>query len=175
MCRECQDFIKPGSQILDVGCDSGIIIKTFGEYFKSEVVGADIEDNRMFPITFKLIKGDNLSFSDNSFDVVLIAYVLHHAKNPLKSLQEAKRISRNKIIIYEDLPEGFLAGLRCWFHQTTYNLFFQSTNQKFNFKTKQEWQKTFDELGLNVVKSKKASVKLDWLDPVKRSIFVLEK
>ena len=175
MCKECQDFIKQGSQILDIGCDSGIIIKTFGEHFKAEVIGVDIEDNRTLPITFKLIQGDNLAFPDNSFDVVLIAYVLHHTKNPFKILQEAKRVSRNKIIIYEDSPEGFLAKLRCWFHQTTYNLFFQDTNQKYNFKTEKEWQKVFDEIGLNIVKSKKASVILDWLDPVKRNIFVLEK
>ncbi len=175
MCQECQDFIGENTKILDIGCDSGIIIKTFEKHFKAEVAGVDIEDNRIFPVDFQLIDGDILPFSENSFDVVLIAYVLHHAQYPIKILQEAKRVSRNKIIVYEDLPEGFFAKLRCWLHQTTYNLFFQNTNQKFNFKTKTEWQKVFDELGLNVVKSKKASVKLDWFDPVKRNLFILEK
>lgn len=175
MCEECQDFIKQGSQLLDIGCGSGIVIETFGNHFKAKVVGTDIEDNRVLPIAFRLIDNGNLPFPKNSFDAVLITYVLHHAQDPFKLLQEAKRVSRNKIIIYEDLPEGFLAKLRCWLHQITYNIFFQNSNQKFNFKTKKEWWQIFDELGLIVVKSKKASAKVDCFDPVKRNIFVLEK
>ena len=174
MCDECRDFVKQGSQILDVGCNSGIVIKAFADRFKAKVIGVDIEDNRILPIAFRLTDGDYLPFSENSFDVVLIAYVLHHAQNPFNLLREAKRVSRRKIIIYEDLPEGFLPKLRCWFHQTTYNLFFQNSNQKFNFKTEKEWQKTFDELGLIVVKNKRVLAKFDCFDPVKRNLFVLE-
>ncbi|MFH1656968.1 MAG: class I SAM-dependent methyltransferase [bacterium] len=175
MCEECREFILPDAKILDVGCDSGIIAKTFADCFSTEVSGTDIEDNRIVPIPFKVAAEDELPFPDNSFDIILINYVLHHSQNPLKILREAKRVSRQRIIIYEDLPAGFWAKMRCWLHQTTYNIFFKGERKKFSFKTEKEWIKLFDELELTVLKSSRASVRFDLFDPVKRNLFVLEK
>lgn len=171
MCRDCQDFIERGSKILDLGCGSGIVAFHFRDFFKAEVIGVDIKDNRVLNIPFRIIDGENLPFDNHSFDVVLINYVLHHSRNPEKLLKEAKRVSK-KIIIYEDLPEGILSRLRCYLHQIT---FFGEKRQKFHFKTRDEWKELFKKLGLKIISEKRVFTKLDWLDPVKRILFVLEK
>ena len=134
-------------------------------------MGVDIKDNRIVDIPFKIIDGKNLPFDDNSFDVTLINYVLHHSQNPERLLKEAKRVSK-KIIIFEDLPEGILSKLRCKFHQMT---FFGGSRNDFNFKTSKEWEKIFESLGFKIIAKKQVFTKLDWLDPVKRILFVLEK
>ena len=171
MYQDCQPFIKKGSKILDLGCGSGIAAKNFQDFFKAKVIGTDIKDHRLVPIPFKIIDGESLPFQNSTFDIVLIAYVLHHARDPEKLLREAKRVSK-KIIIFEDIPEGIFSKLRCKLHQIT---FFGGERKHFHFKTRKEWRELFDRLGLKIIAQKWVSTKLDWFDPGKRILFVLEK
>jgi SAM-dependent methyltransferase len=169
MCLECKDFIKEGSKILDLGCGSGICAKHFQEFFKAKVLGVDIKDNRLVPIPFKIIDGQNLPFENGSFDFVLINFVLHHTENPERILREAKRVSK-KIIIFEDLPEGFFSKLRCKIHQLT----FPAKKRVFNFKRGIEWEEIFKKLNLKIVAKKRVFNKFYFLDPIKKFLFVLE-
>ena len=166
MCRDCQGFIEKSSKILDLGCGSGIIGLAFQEFFQAEVIGADVRDNRISPLPFKLIDGKKLPFPENFFDVILINYVLHHSENPTTLLNEAKRVSK-KIIIYEDLPEGFLSKLICKIHGASFAKFFRNLNSA-SFKSEKEWEKFFRELGLNIILKKKINN-----FPVKKELFVL--
>jgi len=168
MCLECQDFIEKGSKILDLGCGPGIVGKTLQDFFQTEVIGVDIKDKRIFPIPFEIIDGYQLPFPENSFDVVFISYVLHHSSNPLSLLKEAKRVSDKKIIIYEDLPEGFLSKLICWLHNLTFNRFFQHQNTLPFFKSEKEWEKIFQEIGLNIFFKKRINN-----FPIKKELFIL--
>ena len=173
MCLDCVDFIDKGSKILDLGCGSGIVGSEFQEFFKAQVTGVDIQDRRIKKIPFQIFDGFRIPFPDNSFDIVLISYVLHHAKNPEVLLKEAKRVSRGKIIIYEDLPEGILSKLRCRLHQVSYNIF--QKGSFWSFKTKKEWEELFKKLGLKIICEKKVfAPRFDLFDPVYRIFFVLE-
>jgi len=129
MCLECQDFIEKGSRILDLGCGPGIVGKNFKDFFQAKVIGVDIKDKRIANIPFKIIDGKSLPFKENEFDICLISYVLHHLENPERILKEAKRVSKGKIIIFEDLPENFLSKLICQLHGFTFNKFFQKPSE----------------------------------------------
>ena len=178
MCLECQEFIEKGSRILDLGCGSGIAGKAFQEFFQADLIEVDIKDKRVVNIPFQIIDGINLPFPENYFDVVLINYVLHHAKNPLALLKEAKRVTKDKIIIYEDLPERFLGKAICWFHGYTFHLFFQHSKTEkreklnFNFKTNKEWRDVFENLELKSIFEKRIS---SIFNPIEKKLFVLEK
>lgn len=174
MCQDCQDFIEKGSKILDLGCGSGIVGREFEKFFKARIFGIDVEDKRIEKIPFQIFDGFKIPFPENFFDITLISYVLHHVRDPVSLLKEAKRVSK-KIAIYEDLPEGFFSKMRCCFHQLTYNLFFQKERQKFNFKTKKEWEEIFKEIGLKVISSKRVFAPFNLIDPVYRILFILEK
>ncbi len=169
MCSDCQNFIKKGSKILDLGCGSGIIAKEFQNFFQAKIVGVDIKDNRVEKIPFEIIDGKFLPFPENSFDIVLINYVLHHSQGPLALLKEAKRVSENKILIYEDLPEGVLSKLICKIHGISFNKFSKIKNQAY-FKTEKEWEKIFKKIGLGVIFKKIINN-----FPVKKELFILEK
>jgi len=171
MCQDCRDFIEEGSKILDLGCGSGIAAKEFRDFFNAEVIGVDIKDNRLVDIPFQIIDGKNLPFERNFFDVILINYVLHHCQNPEQLLKEAKRVGE-KIIIFEDLPEGVPSKLRCSLHKIT---FLGGKRRTIKFKTGKEWKNLFERLDLKVIAEENPSSSLDWLDPVKRALFVLGK
>jgi len=174
MCLDCAEFIEKGDKILDLGCGSAIVAKNFEDFFQAKIFGVDIKDNRIFPIPFKIITGKKLPFDDLFFDVVLINYVLHHCQKPEVLLKEAKRVGK-RIIVYEDLPEGLFSKLRCALHQVSYSIFFQHNSQRFNFKTKTEWEGLFKNLGLKIITQKQVSTPFDWFDPVHRILFVLKR
>ncbi|XOA43173.1 MAG: class I SAM-dependent methyltransferase [Candidatus Nealsonbacteria bacterium] len=171
MCKECKDFIKSGSKILDLGCGPAIITKVFQNFFQAEIVGVDILDRRIFPIPFKIINGKSLPFSGNNFDAVLIAYVLHHSQDPIVLLKEAKRVTKDKIFIYEDLPEGIISSFFCKLHGFSFDKLFHNRD-KTTFKREKEWGNIFKNLKLKVIFQKEVSSRLT---PIRKKLFVLRK
>jgi len=167
MCLDCQDFIKKGSKILDWGCGTAIVGKTFQDFFQAELFGVDVQDVRTVKIPFKITDGKSLSFPENSFDVVLINYVLHHSEDPASVLKEAKRVTRDKIVIYEDLPEDILSKLICQLHGIFFDNFFGNPT-KTSFKSESDWEKIFKETGLNIIFKKRVNN-----FPVKKELFIL--
>ena len=175
MCRECKPFIEKDSKILDLGCGRGTTTVAFKNYFQAEIFGTDVIDQRIFDFPFKLTDGKSLPFCDNSFDVVLINYVLHHAVNPLQLLKEAKRVSKNKIIIHEDLKEKGLAQIACWLHKTTYKISAPFQKNSIEFHSKKEWEEIFNKLGFKIIFQERVNPKFKWIYPAKYIRFVLEK
>ena len=172
MCRECRDFIEKKSKILDLGCGSAIVAKEFGDFFEAEVSGVDIDDKRVYPIPFKIIDGRLLPFPRNSFDVILISYVLHHSGDPVSLLSQAEKLAP-KIIIYEDIPEGFFSKILCKIHGSSFGVLFQEKKQKTNFKTISQWQEIFKDLRLRLIYKKIFRGPLVY--PVKKALFVLKR
>jgi SAM-dependent methyltransferase len=171
MCRECSYFIKRGAVILDLGCGSGIVANEFKIFFGAKIEGIDIEDKRVVQIPFKLYDGKNIPFADNSFDVVLISYALHHCEDPVRVLSEAKRVAKGKIIIYEDLPENIFSKLACKLHGKSFGFLFKNDKQSCNFKTDDQWKEVFKNLDLKLMFEKRI-----WPFSIRKlKIFVLEK
>lgn len=172
MCRECKEFIKSNSKILDFGCGSAIIGKQFADYFNSKVLGVDIIDNRVEPVDFKQYDGRSLSFlTDNSFDVVLANYVLHHTPDPISAFKEAAAKSKKRIIVYENLSEGIIAKILCHWHGISFGALFQKNFVCGKFLTRKEWEKVFVDLNLKLIYAKTIS----GFNPMKNTLFVLEK
>lgn len=172
-CIECEPFVKKGSKILDLGCGHAIIGLALKDYFQAEVLGADIVDQRVVNVPFELIDKKTLPFPSNYFDIVFIAHVLHHTKNYLNVLKEAKRVSKEKIIIYEDLPEGRLSNLFCKTHGFLFNIICMFDKEENNFKPEDEWLEIFNSLDLKIIHKKR--LRVSRLFPIKYIQFVLAK
>ena len=172
MCLECKDFIEEKSKILDLGCGSGLAGREFQKFFKADLIGIDIVDIRVEKIPFQIFDGANINFPDDHFDYILISYVLHHAKEPLSLLKEAKRAAKKRIIIYEDLIEGWLSKLICKIHSSVFSYLFQDKKGSGNFKKEKDWKIIFKGLKLKLIFEKKVS---SILNPVEKKLFVLNK
>jgi hypothetical protein len=141
------------------------LVKKLKEKLKKDVIGIDVVDKRIYQIPFKIYDGKKIPFPEDYFDLVIIAFVLHHTEDPILILEEAKRVGK-RIIIFEDLPEGIFGKVYCFLHWVTWNLFF-GKSPKFNFHTSKEWEEIFENLGLKLISAKNFLIK--------RRIFVLER
>ena len=97
--------IKPTDTILDLGCGPGTITADLAELVpQGRVVGGDpvesvlkqaaeyAQSRGVSNVTFEKIDGNQLSFPDDSFDVVTCHQVLQHVKDPVGILKEMRRV-----------------------------------------------------------------------------------
>jgi ubiquinone/menaquinone biosynthesis C-methylase UbiE len=100
-------FIKSSDRILDVGagdCRLDVLLK---KKVGCEVVPVDVEDFNETELTLTMFDGKRLPFPDDSFDAVLLIFVLHHAEDAQAVLAEARRVSRKSVIVFEDVTSNF--------------------------------------------------------------------
>jgi SAM-dependent methyltransferase len=96
------DYIKPDDKVLDVGCGNGQFGESIAKKFQADVAGVDVVDYAKAGIPINLYDGQKLPFADDSFDVIIMAFMLHHVQHQDKLFEEAVRCSRRNIIIFED-------------------------------------------------------------------------
>jgi SAM-dependent methyltransferase len=88
--------------------------------------------------------GRDLPFNKNSFDVIIVSFVLHHTgSNTIHLLEQIKKISKQYIIICEDLCAinyPLKWHERCFFHQ-----------KEGIFRSDEEWKYLFNSLKLNLI------------------------
>ena len=112
--REKNQTLK---KILDFGCGDGNSIKYFVKYFpQSHFFGVDISSesikvakSKKYPrSSFRVFDGLRLPFEKETFDLVFVAGVLHHAneKHHLKIIREISRVLKRggKIYLFEHNP-----------------------------------------------------------------------
>ena len=75
---------------LDVGCGDGGFVKIMKER-GLDTIGVDKK--------YDGVDVENMPFPDNSFDVVVAFEVIEHTLNPVKAIEELKRVCRNQLII----------------------------------------------------------------------------
>jgi len=165
-------FIKKGEYILDVGSGNATILKQIKEDYNTKVQGIDIIKYNEAEVPFKLFDGKTIPFKDRLFDKVLIIETLHHCDNPINILKEAVRVSKNKIIILEDVYINYLHKRIMYGYDYLMN-FRHSVNTPFNFKKEKEWIDIFKKFNLNVIEN--LDYKGRWYSPMKSRVFILGK
>ena len=85
-------------KVLEIGCGND---KDFQNYFLS--LGYDyysIDNNPKFENEkCKIASMENISFGNNSFDLVFSCHSFEHTEMPVKALQEMKRVTKQYIVI----------------------------------------------------------------------------
>ena len=93
--------IASKERILDLGCGTGTLIEHLLQMFpEAEVVGIDVSEEMLKvakqklseSVELKLGSADNLPFPNNSFDVIVSTSVFHYFRDPIRVLQEVKRV-----------------------------------------------------------------------------------
>ena len=99
--------LRPGSEVLDIGCGPGTITLDFARLVAPghvlgvdnvdqplEIARAGAESDGLDNVTFAKADVYGLPYSDDSFDVVHAHQVLQHLTNPVGALREMRRVCK---------------------------------------------------------------------------------
>ena len=162
--RYIRPFVDKEDLILDVGSGSGSISKLLN------AEPLDVVDLHEVGAPPGLFDGESVPYADDTFDAVLCISVLHHTENQKKLLEELKRVSKNKIIIFEDVPDSIVDKILCRIH--SFSAYGRCSKC---FHTTNEWRRIFHEHGLRVEHIVNVPRSYSLLYPVKRKMFILNK
>ncbi len=164
---ECKRFL--GKDILDLGAGRCYIAREIKNKNDVNITCLDIDDLNETDMKLNLYNGKKLPYSNNSFDTVLIVYVLHHCTDIISTLKEAVRVSRKNIIIFEDFGKSIFLHPMDYISNKLHNV-----EAPLNFKTEKQWISLFRKLDLKVKVIRRGVEKQVFYPFVKHTMFVLE-
>lgn len=149
---EIARLLPERARVLDVGCGSGEIAAALLSLRPDlTIVGVDVLVRPETAIPVTEFDGIALPVEDDSYDVVLLIDVLHHADDPALLLREAARVSRQGVILKDHFRDGWLAKetlqLMDWVGNAAHGV-----RLPYNYFSRAEWQRTWLELKLRPVK-----------------------
>lgn len=104
--------IRTAESVLDVGCGDGSIAQGVAAVVgASRVCGVDVKLRPEVLIDARAYDGRGLPYDDQSFEVVLLSDVLHHAEAPEQVLREGLRVARRAVVVKDHLAFGPLSRL----------------------------------------------------------------
>ena len=175
MVNQFSNFIEKGDRVLDIGAGGGWIGKHLSISREAVVTLLDVKDMNRTNLPLHLYDGTTIPFPNASFDDSLLSFVLHHCEDPLRVLSEAVRVSKKRIIIFEDTfrtpLEKFLACANDWI--ANFPLFLShpfQMNMPLHYKRIAEWEDVFEKFSLEV-KFKKITQHI----LTRHVLFILEK
>lgn len=171
--KRLSPHIGKNEKIIDVGSGTGFVAKILMEKTPAKITLVDVHHNplcKSFPVI--IYDGKTLPFPDESFNTSLLIAVLHHCQNPMRVLDEAIRVSSQKIIVMEDLFESRLEEWLTLIEDSIVNWEFRG--HPHNNKSEVEWLKVFRKKNLKLLNFEKFRLICAGF-PFRLGIFVLAK
>ena len=172
MALEVARVLPQRANVLDVGCGNGYIAHHLTGILGSTVVGLDVGKGTTARINYLTYDGRHFPVKDQSFDAVLLCYVLHHAQDCRLVLSEVSRVLRDGglAIIYEDIPKGWWDRAVCWSHSQQW----RERTGSCTFLLEDDWRRTFNSSGFEITAERSLSRWRNMAHPVSRQFFVLK-
>jgi SAM-dependent methyltransferase len=173
MAQEIARVIPRGSEVLDVGCGNGFIAHHLSAMLGTNVVGIDLGNCAEAAVDYRRYDGAQFPVDQDSYDAVLLCYVLHHAQDVSVVLNEMRRVLRagGLAIIYEDIPRSWWDKGVCWIH----NQQWRGRTGPCTFRREPEWRSLFESFGFEIVSERPLSRWRNLTHPVCRRFYVLRK
>ena len=171
MALEVAQVLPPHADVLDVGCGNGFIAHHLQSMLGTTVVGLDVGNSTAARINYLPYDGRHFPVKDQSFDAVLLCYVLHHAQDARLVLNEVGRVLRDGglAVIYEDIPSVWWDRVVCWTHDRQW----RGRTGPCTFQAEHDWRRMFSLAGFEIVKERALSRWRNVAHPVARRFFVI--
>jgi SAM-dependent methyltransferase len=145
--------LQPGWEVLDLGSGTGRLARWLRKRTGIVPTLADVVEfgNRVAGLPYvRLDDPRSTPFEDDSFDAVIMLFVLHHVaawEDQEALLREAIRVSRNRVILIEDTPMSRTDRVFNTAWDWALNLR-HGVPKPFTFRTVEGWRGLFGRLNL---------------------------
>lgn len=146
--RHLAPLLPENGTVLDVGAGDGHVARALMEARPDVTIeGIDVlvRPGTRIPVTE--FDGTTIPFPDGSFDAALFVDVIHHATDGMAVLREARRVTRDALIIKDHRRDGLLAGTTLRFMDAVGNRR-HGVALPYTYWSTPEWRARFEELGL---------------------------
>lgn len=163
--------LRENDRVLDVGCGNGTLGRALLDhpYCPKGVMVEGLERYKRGgePITVHPYDGIRMPLADGSFDIVIVADVLHHEQDEPRLLRECARVSRRLVVIKDHVVQGPLAQQRIslidWAANAPYGV-----KCLYRYHTPSEWAGVREALGLGLDEER---LSMDLYPPLVNALF----
>src|SRR5882724_9087641 len=150
--RLLREYVEPGESVLDIGCGRSIVAERLQAEAGVRIFGLETLRYRQRLTPMVLYAGETAPFRDDSFDTVLISFVLHHcADGGTALLREAKRLARRRILLLEEGYEHALERVKARIIDRVLNhLENPAVPTPYRFRTNGEWRRLFNDMAMPI-------------------------
>jgi SAM-dependent methyltransferase len=149
-----------GSRVLDLGAGEGYVGPLLAARRDGFACSCDVGAFRRAPGPYVVYDGARLPFRDGAFDTTMLLLTLHHCDDPEGVLDEARRVTRRRIIVTESVARNRLD--RFWLDlldgRVNARRHGGAMNAPRGFRTPDGWRALFAARGLRLVAMR-------WLGP----------
>jgi 2-polyprenyl-3-methyl-5-hydroxy-6-metoxy-1,4-benzoquinol methylase len=103
--------ITPRCRIIDIGAGKGLLARELADRFDAHVTMVDVARYNQSDLPLTVCDSRALAFADDSFDIAILSFVLHHTPKPERILQEALRVAPQVIVVENDVRGGWRGWL----------------------------------------------------------------
>ena len=144
------ELIPEHVSVLDVGCGDGALAHLIAHHRPDLTIdGLDVLVRKSAHIPVRKFDGRSIPCDDESYDVVMMVDVVHHAAEPDRLLREAVRVAGRALLLKDHLLEGLAARATLRFMDAVGNSR-HGVEQPGNYWSSAEWQVALSSLGLSV-------------------------
>lgn len=138
------------ARVLDVGCGDGRIDSLIMQYRPDvHISGIDVLTRADTYIPVTVFDGQAIPYSAESFDAVMFVDVLHHTNSPALILREAKRVSRNLVVLKDHTSEGLMSVLTLRLMDWVGNAH-SGVALPYNYLSEAEWRELLTASGFTI-------------------------
>ncbi|MCC7163209.1 MAG: methyltransferase domain-containing protein [Anaerolineae bacterium] len=106
--KNLKPFVQPKQHIVEIGAGNGIVAQMLHDATGADFTLLDVVDYNASKLPMQLYDGRSLPFPDNSFDLAMLVFVLHHNPDPRPVMWEAMRVARSGVLVVENDTRGLL-------------------------------------------------------------------
>lgn len=139
--------LDPGDSVLDLGCGNLLVADFIRQQCPVHITGIDVINTNLTDLPLVLYDGHTIPFQDKSLDATYAAFVLHHTDHSERLLRECLRVTRNTLLVLEDVYRN---RVELWLTKAldfTNKLRAPDMPVPFNFRQEAEWTALFNQLG----------------------------
>ena len=151
-----KDYIR-GEKILDLGAGDGFLALEIKKQLDKEVLLVDIVDYNYTDLPLILYNPEGkLPLADDEVDTTILYTVLHHSSDPKHLLEEAMRVTKQRLVIkeaYIEIDDNRMTNSFIdWFYNRVIGD--EDINVPLNFLKVEGWEKLLKSHGFDVIETK---------------------